>query len=73
MKTKAIKGMYLKKAQSKAGNSYTALAFDLGYSRYFITCQREKIAELLGLTVEQLIEVTSKMEIGDSIEVQIGE
>lgn len=73
MKTEAIKGMYLIKAQSKAGNSYTALTFDLGYSRFFITCQREKIAELLGLTVEQLIGVTSKMETGDSIEVQIGE
>ena len=73
MITKAIKGMYLTKAQSKAGNIYTALTFDLGYSRYFITCQREKIAELLGLTVEQLMGVTAKMEKGDSIEVQIGE
>lgn len=43
---------YLK---SKEGNEYMALYFDLGYTRKVLTVDRATIAEILGISVRELL------------------
>lgn len=53
MKHLDMKVGYLK---SKEGNEYLALFFDLGYTRKVLSVDRATIAEILGISVRELLE-----------------
>lgn len=47
--------LFVEKRKSKSGNSYIALVCDLGYSKKIISVNTSDIAELIGVSVVELI------------------
>lgn len=57
----------LRRLVSKKGSEFIALGVDLGYTFKFLTYDSRSIAEMLGLSVIEFMDIVSELSVGQSL------